>query len=67
VAAALKISRAEVEGVISFYHFLSDRPTGKYVIYLNNSITSEMSGREKVALALEKKPTAILGRPLPMG
>lgn len=67
VAAALKISRAEVEGVISFYHFLSDRPTGKYVIYLNNSITSEMSGREKVALALEKEANCHFGQTSPDG
>ena len=65
VATSLKISRAEVEGVISFYHFLSDRPLGKYVIYLNNSITSEMAGREKVARALEKEANCCFGETSP--
>ncbi|RFT16969.1 MAG: Group 3d [NiFe] NAD-reducing hydrogenase subunit HoxF [Candidatus Saccharicenans subterraneus] len=55
VADELGLSRAEVEGVISFYHFLSARPLGKYVVYLNNSITAEMAGREKVALAWERE------------
>ncbi|MDD8020603.1 MAG: NAD(P)H-dependent oxidoreductase subunit E [Acidobacteriota bacterium] len=67
VAAALQISRAEVEGVISFYHFFSDRPTGKYVIYLNNSVTSGMAGREKVARALEKEANCRFGQTSPDG
>ncbi|HUM78606.1 MAG TPA: NAD(P)H-dependent oxidoreductase subunit E [Candidatus Saccharicenans sp.] len=65
VATSLKISRAEVEGVISFYHFLSDRPLGKYVIYLNNSITSEMADREKVARSLEKEANCRFGETSP--
>ncbi|MCX8161019.1 MAG: NAD(P)H-dependent oxidoreductase subunit E [Candidatus Saccharicenans sp.] len=55
VAEELGLSRAEVEGVISFYHFLQARPLGKYVVYLNNSITAQMAGREKVALAWERE------------
>lgn len=55
VAEALGISLAEVEGVISFYHFLTDKKTGKYVVYLNNSITSEMAGKEEVARTFEKE------------
>ncbi len=55
VADDLGISRAEVEGVISFYHFLSARPLGKYVVYLNNSITAEMAGRKSVARAWEEE------------
>ncbi len=67
VATALKVSRAEIEGVISFYHFLSDRPMGKYVIYLNNSITSEMAGRETIARVLEKEANCIFGQTSPDG
>ncbi|HEK84881.1 MAG TPA: hypothetical protein ENO29_00790 [Candidatus Aminicenantes bacterium] len=62
VAKHLKISRAEIEGVITFYHFLSDRPLGKYAVYLNNSITSEMAGRQKVAEALEKETGCKFGQ-----
>jgi len=67
VGRELKISRAEVEGVISFYHFLSDKPLGKYVVYLNNSITSEMAGREKVARALEKETGCAFSQTSPDG
>ncbi len=62
VADELGLSRAEVEGVISFYHFLSARPLGKYVIYLNNSITAEMAGREKVARAWEQEAGCSFGQ-----
>jgi len=62
VARELRISQAEVEGVISFYHFLSDRPLGKYVVYLNNSITSEMAGREKIIKFLEKEAGCQMGQ-----
>ena len=45
IAQTLDISISEVFGVITFYSFLNDKPTGKYVIricqslpcYLNNS------------------------------
>jgi len=67
LATSLKISRAEIEGVISFYHFLAERPLGKYVLYLNNSITSEMAGREKVAKALEKEAGCHFGETSPDG
>jgi len=67
ISRELKISRAEVEGVISFYHFLSDKPLGKYVVYLNNSITSEMAGRAKVARALEKEAGCAFGQTSPDG
>lgn len=62
VADELGLSRAEVEGVISFYHFLSARPLGKYVVYLNNSITAEMAGREKVARAWEQETGCRFGQ-----
>ncbi|MDD8030839.1 MAG: NAD(P)H-dependent oxidoreductase subunit E [Acidobacteriota bacterium] len=62
VAKAFRISIAEVEGLISFYHFLSARPLGKYVVYLNNSITSEMAGRQEVALAFEEEAGCPFGK-----
>ncbi|MGB4703469.1 MAG: NAD(P)H-dependent oxidoreductase subunit E [Candidatus Saccharicenans sp.] len=62
IAENLGLSVAEVEGVISFYHFLSDRPLGKYVVYLNNSITSEMFGREQVVRAFEQETGCVWGQ-----
>ena len=32
IAAALNLSRAEVHGVISFYHWFRDHPTGRHVV-----------------------------------
>ena len=51
----LGISASEVREVISFYHFYSSKPQGKVNIYLNNSITAEMNGRESVLQAFEKE------------
>ena len=50
---ALGISTIEVEGVISFYHFLCRKPRGQLTIYLNNSIMSECKGFERVKEAFE--------------
>jgi len=54
IADSLKIPRIEVDGVVSFYHFLTSRKTGTYPIYLNNSAVSWMMGFEEVARAFEK-------------
>ncbi|MGB9837043.1 MAG: NAD(P)H-dependent oxidoreductase subunit E [Candidatus Saccharicenans sp.] len=65
IAEALGLSVAEVEGVISFYHFLTDKKPGKYVVYLNNSITSEMAGKEEVARAFEQEAGTRFGQTSP--
>lgn len=54
LAAQLGISTVELEGVITFYHFFKRKPSGKFTIYLNNSIIAEMNGREAVKQAFEK-------------
>ncbi len=53
IAKGLDISRADVEQTMSFYHFFSDTPTGKYAIYLNDSAVANMMGRQKVKETLE--------------
>ena len=55
IATELKISEADVEQTISFYHFFTIEPAGKYAIYLNNSAVAEMKGRAQVAEAFEKE------------
>ena len=55
IAQSLKISTLEVKGVISFYHFFHSKPTGKYIIYLNNSIISELKGFQQIKAAFEKE------------
>ena len=44
LAKSYHISEVEVEGVVSFYHFFHRKPTGKYTIYVNDSIVAEHSG-----------------------
>ncbi len=34
IASALNVSRAEVHGVITFYHYFRDTPPGKHTIHL---------------------------------
>ncbi|WP_439882703.1 NAD(P)H-dependent oxidoreductase subunit E [Pontibacter sp. MBLB2868] len=61
VAVEFGISPVDVEGVAGFYHFFHRQPTGKYTIYLNNSILSWFHGFERVKAAFEKETGAPLG------
>jgi [NiFe] hydrogenase diaphorase moiety large subunit len=54
IATGLKISRVDVEQTLSFYHFFTTKPKGKYCIYLNNSQVAQMMGREAIAWAFEE-------------
>jgi [NiFe] hydrogenase diaphorase moiety large subunit len=60
VAGALAVSEIEIDGVISFYHFLSRQPRGRVTIYLNNSPVAESKGFERVSEAFQ----AATGAPL---
>jgi len=55
VADQLDLSRVDVEQTITFYHFLSLKPVGKYAIYLNDSPVAYMHGRADVAQAFEQE------------
>jgi [NiFe] hydrogenase diaphorase moiety large subunit len=55
IARHLKLSEADVRGVVTFYHFFSLTPRGTAAIYLNDSVTSWMKGRAAVARALEEE------------
>lgn len=55
LADQLDLSRVDVEQTISFYHFFSQEPVGKYAIYLNDSPVAHMYGRADVARAFEKE------------
>jgi [NiFe] hydrogenase diaphorase moiety large subunit len=58
----LRVSKTEIEGVISFYHFFHRQPTGKYIIYLNNSILSEFKGFKKIKAAFEFETGCTFGK-----
>lgn len=49
IAKALNLSRAEVHGVISFYHYFRDTPPGKHTIHLCRAESCQAMG----AAALE--------------
>ncbi len=55
IADGIDLSAADVLQTISFYHFFTLKPRGKYTIYLNNSIVAYMMGREKVAKVFEEE------------
>ncbi len=55
IAEAISIPISEIEQTLSFYHFLSRTPTGRYTVYLNNSAVAGMMGRDKIARAFAKE------------
>lgn len=55
IAQDLHMSEVDVEQTISFYHFFSMKPRGKYAIYLNDSAVANMMGRREVAETFEKE------------
>jgi len=55
ISEELRMSKADVEQTLSFYHFFSDKSTGKYTIYLNNSVVANLMGRQRVLHAFEKE------------
>jgi len=55
IAKAMNVSAVDVEGVVTFYHFFSETPVGKYSVYLNNSAVAVMKGCYDIAKAFEKE------------
>ncbi len=55
IAEQLDISQVDVKQTITFYHFLTLAPVGKYAVYLNDSAVACAFGREEVAKAFEKE------------
>ncbi len=54
VAEVLNLSRAEVHGVISFYHDFRHEPAGRHVIRVCRAEACQAMGSEAVVAALEK-------------
>lgn len=53
LSAKLKISQVDIRETATFYHFLSRQNTGEFTIYLNNGVSSELSGFAEVKEAFE--------------
>jgi len=54
IAKILDIPRVDVEQTVSFYHFFSKEPRGKYTVYLNDSVVAGFAGRDAVRRAFEE-------------
>ena len=54
ISKTLDIPRVSIEQTVSFYHFFTKEPRGKYTVYLNNSAVAGFFGREEVAQAFEE-------------
>ena len=54
VAAAIRITTAEVEDVVSFYTMFYQRPVGKYVIQVCRTLSCALNGAERVTEELQK-------------
>jgi len=67
IAEALGTYRVEVESLVSFYSFLTDKPSGKVVIRLCNSIIDRMHGIEKVAKVFQQELGIPMGGTTPDG
>jgi len=67
IAGEVSARRVEVEGVVSFYSFLSARPKGRVVIRLCDDIIDEMKGASRVAEALSEALGIGFGETTPDG
>jgi [NiFe] hydrogenase diaphorase moiety large subunit len=61
LAGLFDLSEIEVEAVVSFYHFFHRNPTGKYTIYLNNSIIADIKGFNRIKETFERETGATFG------
>lgn len=55
IASEFHISRTELEGIVSFYHFYHRSHAGNFTIYLNNGIISKQRNYDVVKKAFEKE------------
>lgn len=67
IAEEMGVHRVEVEGVVSFYAFLSDQPLGKVVIRLCEDVIDRMKGADEVATAFRDELGIDFGKTTPDG
>jgi [NiFe] hydrogenase diaphorase moiety large subunit len=53
LSISLGVSKVDVRQTISFYHFFTESPTGKFKVYLNNSVVANMMGRKQIVETFE--------------
>jgi len=67
IAEALGTHRVEVEGVVSFYAFLTEAPAGRAVIRLSDCVMCRMKGADSVAEAFQRELGVGMGETTPDG
>ncbi len=67
IAKTVSAHRVEVEGVVSFYAFLSNQPKGEVVIRLCNDVIDEMAGSERIVRAFREALGIEFGQTTPDG
>jgi len=67
IAEALNLSRADVHGVISFYHDFRAEPAGRHVIRLCRAEACQAMGSDRLAAELERALGIKMGGTTPDG
>lgn len=55
IATALNLSRAEVHGVVSFYHHFRSSPPGRHVLHLCRAEACQSMGAERLATQVRER------------
>ena len=63
VAGRLGLAPEDVMETASFYHFFHSTPSGRYRIYLSNTVIAKMRGYQQVYEALERETGTQFGGP----
>ena len=62
IASALNLSRAEVHGVVSFYHDFREHPAGRHVLKLCRAESCQSMGSDRLVEQVERKLGVKLGQ-----
>ncbi len=62
ISKSLDIPKVDIEQTVSFYHFFSKEPRGKYTVYLNNSVVAGFYGEDEITKAFEKETGCRMGQ-----
>ena len=54
IAAALNLSRAEVHGVVTYYHFFRDKPVGRHVVEVCRAESCKALGADALMAHAER-------------
>ena len=63
VAVRLGLTPEDVMETATFYHFFHSKPSGRYRIYLSNTVIGKMHGYQQVYEALERETGTQFGGP----